>query len=79
MKVSNGRNGCYSIVYLVCEALNFVNVIGQMFLLDRFFGGAFIEYGLKVSVGRREFVRLTLRRTMQGMGIAVMMRGMMIQ
>lgn len=48
MKVSNGRNGCYSIVYLVCEALNFVNVIGQMFLLDRFFGGAFIEYGLKV-------------------------------
>lgn len=64
MRVSAGRNGCYSIVYIVCEALNFVNVIGQMFLLDRFFGGAFIEYGLKVSVALERVFKFDAKKVM---------------
>lgn len=62
--MSAGRNGCYSIVYIVCEALNFVNVIGQMFLLDRFFGGAFIEYGLKVSVALERVFKFDAKKVM---------------
>nr|XP_045616192.1 innexin inx3-like [Procambarus clarkii] len=48
LQSSWGRNGRYSAVFILCEALNLVNVIGQMFLLDSFFGGVFMTYGTKV-------------------------------
>ncbi|KAG7178194.1 Innexin inx2-like 14 [Homarus americanus] len=48
LKASKDRNGKYSLTYMMCEALNLVNVIGQMFLLDKFFGGVFLNYGTKV-------------------------------
>ncbi|KAF8791671.1 Innexin shaking-B like protein [Argiope bruennichi] len=38
----------YAVQYTVCEFLALFNVIGQMFLLDTFFGGSFLKYGLRV-------------------------------
>lgn len=37
-----------SVCYLLCEIMNAVNVIGQMYLMDTFLGGEFSSYGLKV-------------------------------
>jgi len=34
--------------YFFCELLAFINIIGQMFLMDRFFEGAFFTFGLEV-------------------------------
>ncbi|XP_053634752.1 innexin inx3 [Cherax quadricarinatus] len=48
LQSSWGRNGRYFSVYIICETLNFINVIGQMFLLDTFFGGVFMTYGTQV-------------------------------
>ncbi|XP_073817704.1 innexin 3 [Musca autumnalis] len=38
----------YSFAYFFCEALNFVNVIVNIFLVDKFLGGAFMTYGTDV-------------------------------
>ncbi|GFV74751.1 innexin inx2 [Trichonephila clavipes] len=38
----------YFISYLFAEFLNFVNVIGQIYLIDCFLGGEFSSYGVKV-------------------------------
>lgn len=35
-------------VYVVCELLNFVNVVGNIYFIDKFLGGYFLEYGTKV-------------------------------
>lgn len=48
LRSSWGRNGRYSIVYMICESLNFLNVLSQIFLLDAFFGGVFLTFGTKV-------------------------------
>ena len=34
--------------FFVCEVLNFVNVIGQIFFIDTFLNGEFSTYGLRV-------------------------------
>lgn len=34
--------------YYICEVLALINVVGQMFLMDRFFEGEFIRFGLNV-------------------------------
>ncbi|XP_064102132.1 innexin shaking-B-like [Palaemon carinicauda] len=34
--------------YFFCELLAFLNVVGQMFLIDRFLGGTFLTFGLDV-------------------------------
>ncbi|XP_076347570.1 innexin inx2-like [Tachypleus tridentatus] len=34
--------------YYFCEFLNFINVVGQMYLIDSFLGGHFSHYGSKV-------------------------------
>lgn len=34
--------------YSICEFLNFINVIGQMFITNRFLGGTFLTYGTDV-------------------------------
>lgn len=47
-KVSLHRHNFYAYRYTVCEILNFINVIGQMFLTNRFLGGVFLEYGTNV-------------------------------
>ncbi|KAG6460032.1 innexin inx3 [Manduca sexta] len=38
----------YSFGYFLCEVLNFVNVVGNIFFLDTFLGGAFLTYGTDV-------------------------------
>ena len=38
----------YSYTFFACEVLNFINVIGQIFLLDVFLGGEFTTYGASV-------------------------------
>ncbi|XP_023213453.1 innexin inx2-like isoform X1 [Centruroides sculpturatus] len=38
----------YALKYFLCELLTFVNVVGQMFLMDKFFDGEFFKYGLDV-------------------------------
>ncbi|GAB6022582.1 hypothetical protein CHUAL_006683 [Chamberlinius hualienensis] len=43
----NKHNG-YAYSYSFCETLNFINVVGQMFLINRFLGGTFLDYGTKV-------------------------------
>lgn len=45
---NRGSHGLYFFRFVFCEVLNFVNVIGQMFLMDRFLGGTFTTYGLAV-------------------------------
>ena len=38
----------YVYKFIFCEFLNLVNIIGQIFLMDLFFGGQFTTYGLEV-------------------------------
>lgn len=38
----------YITAYVICEILNLLNVIGQIFLINRFLGYAFTTYGIKV-------------------------------
>ncbi|XP_077561367.1 innexin shaking-B-like [Haemaphysalis longicornis] len=38
----------YALKYVFCEFLSFVNVLGQMFLMDKFLGGEFWKYGADV-------------------------------
>lgn len=43
----NNHNSSF-IMYTVAEVLNFLNVILQMFIMDRFLGGEFSRYGWEV-------------------------------
>ncbi|PSN43851.1 hypothetical protein C0J52_11878 [Blattella germanica] len=38
----------YAACYYFCELLNFINVIGNIFFVDEFLGGAFLTYGTDV-------------------------------
>lgn len=38
----------YAFKYFVCDLLNFINVVGQMYLLNTFFGGVFMAFGTDV-------------------------------
>ncbi|GFQ65814.1 innexin shaking-B [Trichonephila clavata] len=38
----------YAARYFLCEAMAFANVVGQMFLMNRFFDGEFLSYGIEV-------------------------------
>ncbi|KDR16624.1 Innexin inx3, partial [Zootermopsis nevadensis] len=41
------HNG-YAFGYFFCEILNFVNVVGNIFFIDKFLGNTFLSYGIKV-------------------------------
>lgn len=43
-----GNHNTYLYYYTFCEALNFLNVCFQMYLVDAFLGGTFSTYGLDV-------------------------------
>ena len=45
---SRGHHEWYAARYFFCEILALCNVIGQMYLLDIFFDGEFLTYGLEV-------------------------------
>lgn len=38
----------YAVKYFVCDILNLINVIGQMYLINTFLGNAFMTYGTEV-------------------------------
>ncbi len=38
----------YMAAYVLCNLMNFVNVIGQMYFINFFLGGAFLTYGTEV-------------------------------
>lgn len=42
------HHNIYAAGYFFCEALNFVNVVGNIFFVDMFLGGAFLSYGTDV-------------------------------
>ncbi|XP_076062714.1 innexin inx2-like [Oratosquilla oratoria] len=48
MRLTWGQNKKYAVQFFISEILNFVNVVGQMYLLNAFLGGFFLEYGTKV-------------------------------
>lgn len=39
-------NGCLVLVYFLCELLNLVNAVGNIYFIDKFLGGVFLDYGL---------------------------------
>ena len=45
---SLSTHNTYSFGYFLCEALNFANVVGNIFFVDKFLGGAFLTYGSDV-------------------------------
>jgi hypothetical protein len=48
MKDTFHMHNFYAIKYFLCDILNFVNVIGQMYLINKFLGGVFLNYGSEV-------------------------------
>ncbi|XP_045116948.1 innexin shaking-B-like [Portunus trituberculatus] len=48
LKESWGMNTRYFLGHFMCECLYLVNVVMQMILMDKFFNGAFMDYGSKV-------------------------------
>lgn len=45
---NTGEHRSWARRFFLCECLNFVNVVGQIFLTDKFLGGEFTTYGTKV-------------------------------
>lgn len=43
------QHNMYAIRYWFCEVLCLVNIIGQLYLMNRFTGGEFFSYGFKGS------------------------------
>lgn len=39
-------NGYLVLVYFLCELLNLVNAVGNIYFIDKFLGGVFLDYGL---------------------------------
>lgn len=48
LRENMGNHTFYGTMFVFCELLNFVNVVGQIFLMDRFLGGEFTTYGSEV-------------------------------
>lgn len=42
------HHSMYAFKYLICEFMNFVNVVGQIYFVDYFLGGEFTTYGWRV-------------------------------
>uniref|UniRef100_A0A7G3AHP4 Innexin n=1 Tax=Lutzomyia longipalpis TaxID=7200 RepID=A0A7G3AHP4_LUTLO len=45
---SLSTHNTYATGYFICEILNFINVVGNIFFVDKFLGGAFLTYGTDV-------------------------------
>lgn len=56
---TRGLHNSYALKYYMCDVLNFVNVIGQMYFVDKFLGGVFMTYGTEVFnwVGQEDDLR----------------------
>lgn len=38
----------YAIGYILCEVINTVNIIGNIYITNKFLGGSFLSYGIEV-------------------------------
>lgn len=47
-RLHRGSHGLYALKYFLCEILNFVNCIAQIYFIDFFLGGEFTQYGTDV-------------------------------
>ena len=56
---NHNKHNWYAIKFYFCEFLNFVNVIGQIFLMDFFLGGEFTTYGSEVNIDVKTFHQQT--------------------
>lgn len=45
---TRGTHNGYAVKYFLCDLLNFVNVIGQIYFINVFLGGVFMTYGTEV-------------------------------
>lgn len=45
---NRGNHRMYVYYYFICEFLNFINVVAQIYMVDTFLGGEFSTYGSKV-------------------------------
>ena len=43
-----GTHNFYAAQFIICEFLNLVNIIAQMFFMDQFFNGHFTTYGAEI-------------------------------
>lgn len=41
-------NTRYALSYIACEIINFANAVGNIFFIDKFLNGAFVEFGTRV-------------------------------
>lgn len=48
LKLNRKKNNPYFFYFVICEIFNFVNVFVQIYLIDAFLGGVFLNYGLDV-------------------------------
>ena len=48
LRRSRGQHQVYFFLYVACEALNFANVLGNLFFIDAYLGGGFLSYGVRV-------------------------------
>ncbi|XP_026466610.1 innexin inx2-like [Ctenocephalides felis] len=49
-ELNKATHAFYAIRFVICEILNFGNVVGQFFIVNLFLGGEFANYGPAVSV-----------------------------
>lgn len=48
LKLNRRKNNSYYYYFVICEIFNFVNVFIQIYLIDAFLGGVFVNYGFDV-------------------------------
>lgn len=48
LKNNRGHHNKYAIEHLLCEILNLIHILAEIFLTDYFLGNAFTTYGLEV-------------------------------
>ncbi len=59
------EHGKWAMKFFICEVLNFVNVIAQIFITDAFLGGEFTQYGTEVkTTALKEHQELDLQLTL---------------
>merc|ERR1719415_115148 len=46
--INRNNHTFYAFKFFICELLNFINVVGQIYFMDFFLGGEFTKYGTDV-------------------------------
>ncbi len=46
--INRNNHEFYCLRFFLCELLNFINILGQIYFMDFFLGGEFTEYGTNV-------------------------------